>query len=340
VRSPTRLTPQQQHAIEQDASRLLLVASAGSGKTEVLTQRVIRHLRESIGDTFRLLAVTFTVRAAQELQSRLKATVSSEVWRVDAQTIHGFALDWLMRFGQSVHVYPDTIVYSEDTDRLGILAGYVRSLGEFSEVETDDLREVLRAIDESRLIMANGEHSKNGGPSVGSLSFGDLYEGYVAALDAANGIDFSGMLSKFLTASDIDPSFLGNFRSTYRYVLVDEGQDLTVPQAAVLKRLASPPVDLFVVTIVRQSRVSRAEASPTSSISWAGQLLNRRCNCLTTFGVRPRFFPQLSVSLPTSPISQQKHLQERMRRPVRFDSRLQRLQSRKRTRSPVGWTGS
>ena len=246
MRPPTRLTPHQEEAVKKDGSRLLLVASAGSGKTEVLTRRVMRHLTTSAGQTFRILAVTFTVRAAQELQSRLHASVSKEAWRVDADTVHGFALDWLMRFGQSVNVYPDTIVYADDADRLNLLADFVTSLGEPADT---DLRPVLRAIDEHRLSASGAP----GGPRVGSVHFPDLYDGYLTALDAANGIDFAGMLTKFLEASVADPRFLENFWSTYRHVLVDEGQDLSQAQAEVLDRLASPPVDLFVVADDRQS---------------------------------------------------------------------------------------
>lgn len=250
MRPPTRLTPHQEEAVNQDGSRILLVASAGSGKTEVLTRRVMRHLTTSAGQTFRVLAVTFTVRAAQELQSRLQASASSEAWRVDADTVHGFALDWLMRFGQSVNVYPDTVVYAEDADRLNLLANFVTSLGEPADT---DLRPVLRAIDDHRLS-AGGTPV---GPRVGSVLFSDLYDGYLTALDAANGIDFAGMLTKFIEASAADPRFLENFWSTYRHVLVDEGQDLSRAQAEVLDRLASPPasppVDLFVVADDRQS---------------------------------------------------------------------------------------
>ncbi len=243
------LTPHQQQAVDRDGRRLLLVASAGSGKTEVLARRVVRHLEASPRQTFRILAVTFTVRAAQELKSRLQASASSEAWRVDADTIHGFALDWLMRFGQSVNVYPDTIVYAEDADRLGLLGAFVRSLGESSE---PDLRNVLRAIDDYRLRLSTGAEVPTG-PSVGSVPFSDLCDGYLTALDAANGIDFVGMLTKFMDASTSDPRFLENFWSTYRHVLVDEGQDLSRAQVEVLDRLAVPPVDLFVVADDRQS---------------------------------------------------------------------------------------
>lgn len=250
VRAPTNLTPHQRAAVDAVAPRILLVASAGSGKTEVLTRRVIRHLEESPRQTFRVLAVTFTVRAAQELKTRLQASASDEAWRVDADTIHGFALDWLMRFGQSVSVYPDTVVYSDDADRVALLAEYVSSLG---EAPGDSLRSVLQAIDGARAQgWPPGDAAANG-PSIGAVPFSDMYEGYLTALDAANGIDFAGMLAKFVEASEADPGFINNFQSTYRHVLVDEGQDLSTAHAEVISRLVGPEVDLFVVADDRQS---------------------------------------------------------------------------------------
>jgi len=244
------LTPHQREAVAHEGSRVLLVASAGSGKTEVLTRRVIRHLEESPGNTFRILAVTFTVRAAAELRDRIKESVAHDAWRVDSQTVHGFALDWLMRFGQVVNVFPDTVVYSEDADRLQLLRGYVNSMG---ETEAIDLRPVLNAIDDHRTSGREEDDLERVGLRIGSLDFNEIFHGYLSAMEAANGIDFPGMLTKFAEAAALDLRFLENFWSTFRYVLVDEGQDLSVAQTRVLEHLASQSVGLFVVADDRQS---------------------------------------------------------------------------------------
>ena len=72
-RIPRSFTPDQEHAISAATREVLVVAPAGSGKTEVLIQRVIRILENSTGDAFRLLVVTFTVKAAEELKQRARA---------------------------------------------------------------------------------------------------------------------------------------------------------------------------------------------------------------------------------------------------------------------------
>src|SRR5690606_19840390 len=97
-------TPDQQRAVKSNDSAVLLIAPAGSGKTEVLIRRAIRILNETRGESFRILAVTFTVKAADELRQRVDRMVGEEAWRVDADTIHGFALDWLRQYGESVGV--------------------------------------------------------------------------------------------------------------------------------------------------------------------------------------------------------------------------------------------
>jgi DNA helicase II / ATP-dependent DNA helicase PcrA len=251
VRPPVSLTDSQHRAVLADGNRILLVASAGSGKTEVLTRRIIRHLEESQGQTFRILAVTFTVRAAQELQSRIGATIGSEAWRVDADTIHGFALDWLRRFGQVVNVYPDTVVFAAIEDRVELLSAFAVSLGESAG---GDLRPVIQAIDDYRTLRPlDTMKTLPVSPTYGSIPFCDLYDGYLASLGASNGIDFPGMLTSFIDAAEADESFTGNFKSTYRYILVDEGQDLSPAQVAVIEHLASDETNLFVVADDRQA---------------------------------------------------------------------------------------
>jgi DNA helicase II / ATP-dependent DNA helicase PcrA len=249
VTASVRLTSHQTAAVEAEAARLLLVASAGSGKTEVLTRRVLRVLERSRGDSFRILAVTFTVRAAQEMESRLKASLADEAWRVDCDTVHGFALSWLMRFGECVGIFPDTVVYSEDADRLKVLGEVIAGLGE----PQDNLRQVLQAIDEARARSWTAEVDARNGPTVGSTRFEEVYDAYLASLDAAMGVDFPGMLIKFLQASDDDQNFIRNFVGTYRDIVVDEGQDLSPAQAAVVDKLSVDGIRLFVVADDRQS---------------------------------------------------------------------------------------
>lgn len=249
------LTPDQQVAVSHEAARILLVAPAGSGKTEVLVRRVERILESSPGEAFRLLVVTYTVKAAEEANRRIREGLGDEAWRVDCDTLHGFALDWLMRYGATVGVSPDITVYSDDVDRIALIAEYVRTLG-LQEALGDNLRQsigpVLSAIDDYRIQTVDDEV-----PDVWfehlSLGLSELYEAYVSALARVGGIDFPGMLVKLKEAIEADPWILDNFVRTYRHVLVDEGQDLTPIQATLLALLSTGEVNLFLVADDRQS---------------------------------------------------------------------------------------
>ncbi|HEY9226967.1 MAG TPA: ATP-dependent helicase [Gemmatimonadaceae bacterium] len=246
------LTAEQSRAVSQDARRLLVLASAGSGKTEVLVRRIERLLMESAGQAFRILGLTYTVKTAEQLRARVKSTVAEEAWRVDCDTLHGFALQWLMRYGVAVGVGPHVVVYSDDADRVELIAEYLRTLGVDADAHRDAILNILKAIDDHRTLQPGRPVDERTLETLG-VSLPELYDAYVTALDRVGGIDFPGMLVKLREALEVDPWVLENFRRTFRHVLVDEGQDLTPAQADVLQMLVGDNVDLFVVADDRQS---------------------------------------------------------------------------------------
>ncbi len=263
-----QLTLQQREVVDSDKRKCLVIAPAGSGKTEVLIRRIERILNESQGESFRLLAVTFTLKAADELKARLSRSVGEEVWRVDANTIHGFALDWLQRAGQAVGVSPDVVVYAEDRDRIDLLRRFLDSIGE-SHLGDQALMAILRRIDDLRTSLSKPTEAprETFGRSLFPLS--EIYEAYLAAMSDAGGIDFPGMLAKLLDLFEVDPAVLRRIQRTYRQILVDEGQDLTHAQAEVLRIVVAESLELCVVADDRQSINGWAGGS----IKWAYKLV-------------------------------------------------------------------
>lgn len=249
---PQRLTPDQQDAVNAQAPTILVIAPAGSGKTEVLIRRIERLLDESPRESFRLLAVTFTVKAAEELKSRVARSVGEEAWRVDANTIHGFALDWLQRSGQVVGVSPDVVVYAQSRDCLDLLRRFFDSVDE-SHIEDRTLFNILEQINNLRTNLVKPSSAPNQSFSGSSFRLPELYEAYLTALDNAGGIDFPGMLVKLLDLFEADPAVLRRMQRTYHQILVDEGQDLTRAQAELLRRIVGDDLELFVVADDRQS---------------------------------------------------------------------------------------
>ena len=249
---PRRLTPNQMEAVNLTARQCLVIAPAGSGKTEVLIRRIERLLNESRGQSFRLLAVTFTVKAADELKARVARSVGEEAWRVDADTIHGFALGWLQRAGRAVGISPDVVVYAHDADRADLLRRFLNSVEE-ANVDEGTLIKILKRIDLLRTSLVKPADAPN--ELIGKLSFRlpELFEAYVTALDDAGGIDFPGMLTKLFDLFGLDPAVPKRMQRTYRQVLVDEGQDLTEAQESLLQAIVGNSLKLFVVADDRQS---------------------------------------------------------------------------------------
>ena len=249
---PRQLTPDQQDVVNARARTTLVIAPAGSGKTEVLIRRIERLLDESPGGSFRLLAVTFTVKAADELKSRVSRSVGEEAWRVDANTIHGFALDWLQRSGQLVGISPDVVVYAQSRDCVDLLRRFLDSVEE-SHFDDRTLLDILEQINDLRTSLVKPSEAPNQSFSGSSFQFPELYEAYLTALDDAGGIDFPGMLVKLLDLFEADPAVLRRIQRTYHQILVDEGQDLTHAQAELLRRIVGDALELFVVADDRQS---------------------------------------------------------------------------------------
>lgn len=246
------LTVDQMAAVGYDGRSCLVLAPAGSGKTEVLIRRVIRELGISQGESFRILAVTYTRKAAEELRRRVRDEVGEEAWRVDADTVHGFALDWLTRFGRPVGVANDVVVYSDPSDRASIILRFLETLGE-ADIDSGTLLRLLDEVDgRESARTADDNRTEIFLRSLG-VSRDEVREAYEQGLEDVGGIDFSQMLSKFRELLRIDESVLSRFQRTYRHLLVDEGQDLTKEQALLLRELVGESLSVFVVADDRQS---------------------------------------------------------------------------------------
>ena len=118
------LNGNQRRAVEWDEGPVLVLAGPGSGKTRVLTLRVARLLAESAGDRFRILAVTFTNKAASEMRTRVDGLVDEGRDRATLTTFHSLAVDILRQHGSHVGIDPDFAILGDQADREAALALY------------------------------------------------------------------------------------------------------------------------------------------------------------------------------------------------------------------------
>jgi len=251
-----QLNPEQQAAVEHRGSPLLVLAGAGTGKTRVITNRVTRLLEQGV-PAWRILAVTFTNKAAAEMRERIhqQAPEVPEVERLWVGTFHSICARILRRYGEAVGLSRNFAIYDTD-DQMRLMKRVLK------ELNIDDNRLAPRAV------LGHLDKAKNRGlpiaqleklgleEPVSSLSkkAGLRYEKLLRAADAADFGDLLVLAVELLAnagqgapgsqLADLDPAL--GLKRRFLHVVVDEYQD-TNPVQARLISLLSERAELVVV---------------------------------------------------------------------------------------------
>ncbi len=229
------LDTDQCRAVQHARGPLLLVAGAGSGKTRVIVARIVRLLREGM-EPHRILGITFTNRAAEEMRERVAKALPSRSDLPWLGTFHAFGALLLRRFGHRVGLSPGFLIY-DARDQLDVIR----------QILTD------QNIDEKKFPPARFagviERAKREGGSIESaaIASGGLFAGkadavsraYDEALSAAGAVDFSDLIRLPVRLFRESPETLARVQSEIRHLLVDEFQDVDRGQAEIARRLAS-----------------------------------------------------------------------------------------------------
>lgn len=217
------LSDEQRAVVDCDDRAIVVRASAGSGKTEVVAQRVERLLTDGGDPGFRILALSYTRRAAGELRARFASRLGDAGRRVQTDTIHGFAQALLLQYGTWIGLPTEPEVVVSDIDRVDLWQAWRLARG---EQPVPDAREKLLELD---LCRARGEQSA-------------LTEEWHTALAEAGALDYESMLVRAAELLQV-PSVRRLVSRLYRHVIVDEAQNLTVSQYELLVQLVGEPDD-------------------------------------------------------------------------------------------------
>jgi DNA helicase-2/ATP-dependent DNA helicase PcrA len=242
--SDVSLSFQQQKAIDSDSRAIVVLAGAGSGKTEVVARRVQRLLttRDGVG---RVLALSYTNKAAEELGERLRLRAGADSERVTTETIHGFAHALLRQHSTRIGLPIEPEILTRDEDRVELLNQWLNSQGLGPAV---DPLEQLRKIDINRARTIETAEVEDWRRALASLPALD----YPALLDAA----FEILALK---------SVRRQLARTYTHVVIDEAQNLTPAQYRLLTAIIGAPGEGPAVMLVgddKQSIISFAGADP------------------------------------------------------------------------------
>jgi ATP-dependent DNA helicase UvrD/PcrA len=237
------LNPEQQEAVLHTEGPLLILAGAGSGKTRVIAHRIAYMVSERLADPDRILAVTFTNKAAGEMRSRVEALLRVDCRQMWISTFHALCARLLRREAPHIGLSRDFVIY-DSTDQLSVIKQSLRELG------VDD------SSTQPRMALSRISHAKNRmeGPEVFANAWnpkdqqiGKLYAMYVAALKEANALDFDDLLLKTVDLFQQSEVVRTRYSDKFRYLMVDEYQDTNRPQYLLVQRLAEKYRNLCVV---------------------------------------------------------------------------------------------
>jgi DNA helicase-2/ATP-dependent DNA helicase PcrA len=196
-----QLNDLQHEAVSSRSRSLVVVAGAGSGKTEVVARRVERLLLESVQEDYRVLAVSYTVKAADELRDRLASRLGDLHRRVEADTVHGFALSLLRQHGTRIGLPLEPEVLSRDEDRYELLASWLSQQGDSA---LPDPASTFREIDLARARQQDAPYMNE----------------WRDALASVGALDFPAMLDRAIELME-SPIVRRALRSVFEHVVVD-----------------------------------------------------------------------------------------------------------------------
>ena len=231
------LSPNQQEIVDFKEGALLVEAGPGSGKTRVLIERIKKLLTSQRRG--RILALTFSNLAADEMKQRLSedAAIVDQIDRVNVGTIHSFCLDLVQTRGNLIGLSSDLVIFENDEDRRSVLkSAYFDNpqLKHFLENYSDKksiMQRSLQLISENKRQFISPEECCVQDP------FPLVYSEYNQKLLEQNALDFDDILFYAYRILAENPSVVRLYNSLYKYICVDEAQDLNFAQYQTIKAL-------------------------------------------------------------------------------------------------------
>ncbi|MBW3538055.1 ATP-dependent helicase [Candidatus Parcubacteria bacterium] len=279
------LNKEQRAAVEHDQGPMLVVAGAGTGKTEVITRRVAYLIASGRAQPGQVLVLTFTEKAAREMAERIYDLVDWRAFQIPVMTFHGFGTELLGSYathigrstrGGLINDTQKTLLLLQHFDRVKLayyplqsdlydfLAGVVGYIGQLqnNDVSADDYGSYVKELQRDP-----GEtHPQDVAEQADLAALYRLYE----ALKAETGsFDYSDQLLLPLKILRERPNLAERLRQRYRYVLVDEYQDTNPVQDELLRSFVPPDGNVFAVGDDDQSIYAFRGAEIANILSFA-----------------------------------------------------------------------
>lgn len=243
------LNEPQRLAVMHSDGPVMIIAGAGSGKTRVLTYRIV-HLMQKGVDPFNILALTFTNKAAKEMRFRIEKVAGNEAKNLWMGTFHAVFAKILRIEGHRLG-YPSNFTIYDTDDAKSLMKDIVKEQNLDDKLYKPDV--VLNRISAAKNNLYSWSEYQNNANFVaddyssGRPKIGELYELYVKRCFKSSGMDFDDLLFNTYNLITKHPEVLHKYQHKFRYILVDEFQDTNFAQYAILKKLAAAYENICVV---------------------------------------------------------------------------------------------
>lgn len=249
-----RLDPAQREAVRDPEGPVVILSTAGSGKTRVLTHRIAHMIEQGIPPS-RILAITFTNKAARVLRDRLSRLVGARAGEITVGTFHAVGARILRRHGSLIGV-PQNYTILDQRDQLVLLKKLWNEEGRDSLPEPRELAAAINRFKDS------GEVDPNRVPEYWDRDLQYLYQRYQARLRELGALDFGDLLQRTTLLLETRPEAREHYQREIHYVLVDEVQDNNPIQNRLTDLLAGSRQNLTVVGDPQQAIFGFRGASP------------------------------------------------------------------------------
>ena len=244
------LNPMQKQAVEHMEGPLLILAGAGSGKTKVLTCRIANLLAHGVAP-YRILAITFTNKAATEMKERAERMIGESAKDVWLSTFHSFCARFLRREIEATEVYKKNFVIYDTGDSQAVIKDALKQL------ELDEKQytpgSILNAISNAKNQLQGPQTYRKHADGFFQQKVADIYEIYQKKLRDNNALDFDDLLMVSVTLLEENEDIREKYQRRFQYILVDEYQDTNGAQYQLTKILAAGHRNLCVVGDADQS---------------------------------------------------------------------------------------
>jgi DNA helicase-2/ATP-dependent DNA helicase PcrA len=238
------LNSAQAAAVEHTDGPCLIFAGAGSGKTRVLTHRIAYLIEKKDVFPDRILAVTFTNKAAGEIKSRLLEMVGDAAQDVWTGTFHSVCVRMLRRDGKKAGIASNFVIMDE-TDQRQIIKDVLHDLNYDERQMT--MGQALSEISKAKNLLLTPDQYGKKHASFSGERYANVYREYERRLAESNGLDFDDLIIRTIRLMESDEEVRTRYQNKFRYILVDEYQDVNYAQYKLCAILADEHRNITVV---------------------------------------------------------------------------------------------